>query len=252
MSPTIGLDVPEEWVGEPTEVDKRLRTFPLVPGDLVAVIGGYGGWVCGMLMDNYPGIEVYTWEPQKLLFDALMRNEGHREKLHAFNYGLGVENGVFEMSNAGNDQCSFVRPYSPDETAPKFFTMGELRKVEEVFAELGLLGKEIALFHMNIEGYECYLVPKMVETGIFSNIKYFTLHTHGCETVDLSKGYCTGGEFRDKIGATHIWSWGFGEGIVGWRRKDQQPVDYSTYEFLARRGCDGDEAYGQKVIRRVP
>lgn len=245
-----GITDPEESVYEVPEVDRRLRTYPLQAGDLVAVVGGYGGWTCGMLMDNYPGIEVYTWEPQELQYSNLLRNEGWRDNLHIFNYGLGVENGEFEMTMAGSDHCSFVHPYSPETPiAERSVTLGKLRQVEEVFAELGLLDREWALMHMNIEGYEYYLIPRLVSQGLLPQIKYLTVHIHGCPTQEPERGFLTGDAFFESIAQSHIWSWDYSLMASGWRRKDLPPIDYALYEKLRRRGCDGDTPYGARVVR---
>ena len=181
------------------ELNERILTWDIKPGDKVIVIGGYQGIVCAMLLERYPLMDLYTWEPQPMMYNVLLRRFEGVPNIHIFNSGLGIKNGVFPMANYGNDACSYIIP-SGD-------TPNLQAHMAEFDYEMKLQGIDhITLFHMNIEGYELLLLPHLVNTGWLNRIDQLMVSTHGVIPP------------WQLIETTHEFLW-TQRGFYGWRKK---------------------------------
>lgn len=158
-------------------MNERLLTWDIREGDNVIVIGGYQGATCLAILERYPDCVLYTWEPQKAMYDVLKKRLEPWPNAHAFNYGLGLENGEFPMIRTGSDFCSFSIPPGrvPDAVC-------EMREFEEEMEERGI--KEIAWMHFNIESYERLLLPYLIRTGWMERIGQLIVATHRVLAVD--------------------------------------------------------------------
>lgn len=186
------------------ELHERILGWQIQPGDKVIVIGGYQGIVCALMLERYPGVDLYTWEPQPIMYQAMIKRFAGVSNIHIFNYGLGERTGTFPMTNYGNDGCSYLIP--PDRSTELMAGM-----VEFDYEMSRQSITEIALLHMNIEGYEYVLLPHLFRTGWFNHIDQLMISTHGIHEpawTSIVKG----------IEQTHHFEWTM-RGFYGWRKK---------------------------------
>lgn len=151
--------------------NELLLTWRLAPGDPVVIAGGFNGIVSDLLLERYPAIEVYLFEPQIAMATALAERYADESNVHVAAYGLGAVDGRLPMAAAGSDAASFMVDPAARATAH-----GELREWTAVMADLDL--DRIALLHLNIEGYEYLLLPHLLRTGWTARIDQMVVSTH--------------------------------------------------------------------------
>ena len=84
-------------------VDPRLR--PKIILDIGANIGVTSIW----LHQHFPEAEIYSFEPVPTNFELLLKNTQRLGRVHCFNYGLGAEDGDFDVfeNNDPNNHGGF-------------------------------------------------------------------------------------------------------------------------------------------------
>ena len=191
---------------------ERLLAWDIRDGDAVIVIGGYQGATCKVILERYPWCQLHTWEPQEGMYGILVEALKPWPNAHAYNHGLGIENGSFPMTKTGSDFCSFA--VDPGEAAD---AVCEMREFGEEMDRLGI--QEIAWLHLNIEGYEYFLMPYLVRTGWMEKIGQLVLATHGCSVVDERTSPI--GEIHKMMEWTHK-SWWSQRQFIAWSRPDRE------------------------------
>jgi len=154
-----------------SQLNERLLTWDIRKGDDVVVIGGYQGATCMAILERYPDCNLYTWEPQKVMYEVLRKRLEPWPDAHAYNYGLGIENGSFPMIKTGSDFCSFL--LAPGRVAD---AVCEMREFGEEMDRLDI--EEIAWLHLNIESYEYLLLPHLIRTGWMEKIGQLVIAMH--------------------------------------------------------------------------
>jgi FkbM family methyltransferase len=147
--------------------DEKSFDFPLTNESVVFEVGGYiGRWATEIEARYHP--RLYVFEPQLWAFEKLI----HRLATpYVYNFGLGVEDGVFPMGRFETDGCSFVDV--PEDKPSAFGTIVEISS----FLKLNKV-RNIDLMLMNIEGYEFTLIPYMIDMGIMKKVNYFMCQFH--------------------------------------------------------------------------
>ena len=200
---------------------ERLLSWDIRPGDVAMVIGGYQGETCEFILDRYPECQLYTWEPQRSMFDMLLTRVGDRPQLRAFNYGIGIQEAAdLPMVQEGNYFCSYVLGgEKPNYSAP----MREWGKEMDALAI-----REIAWLHLNAEGYEYLLLPYLVEIGWMKRIGQLVVATHPLPEPPLASRawpwICS------KLTQTHVRYWQQRQ-FWAWSRPDRQMIDLSLPMF---------------------
>ena len=197
---------------ELSPMSKRLLTWDIRKGDNVIVIGGYQGTTCKLILERYPDCNLYTWEPQKAMYRVLKERIKPWPNAHAFNYGIGIENGDFPMIHTGNDRCSFL--VAPGGTPD---TVCRIREFDEEMAERGI--KEIAWMHFNIESYEYLLLPYLIRTGWMRKIGQLVVATHRVLVVDEEMPTMKDISLAIEKTHTHWWS---ERQFIAWSQADRK------------------------------
>ena len=154
---------------------ERILTWDISSGEKVIVAGGYQGVVCAYMLERYPDIDLYTWEPQPHMYNTMVKRFKGVDNIHIYDYGLGEIDGVFPMTQGGNDACSFII----DPTKNKSNLLARMRDFVQVMDELQI--ERLALFHMNIESYEHILLPYLIRTKWIDRIDQLVVSTHGIQ-----------------------------------------------------------------------
>lgn len=209
----VDYNLPTDPGKETWLCNERLLTWDIKPNDVVIIIGGYQGYVCGEFLKRYPECKLYTFEPQSIMMPNLLKVVDGKGK--AFNYGLGVQDGFFEMVSPGNDACSFILKHTTASTI-----IAEMREFSSVMRELGI--DEIAHFHCNIEGYEYLLIPHLIKTGWIKKIGQMAIATHPIPGVNIDSKLWE--NIENNLSKTHFFYWRQ-RGIFAWSRPDKFCVD---------------------------
>ena len=160
----------EEW--------PLLWLLKLPPQANVVVAGAYRGQVMHLLATAYPDIgRLVGFEPQEsALIAAVMRLRGAKPRVQVEPYGLGIEDGRFDMADDDSIFASFLEGASRSSEAKH--GNGELREATAAFESLGL--DRIDLLLLNIEGYEWHLLPHLLRNNWFETgrIRRLALQVH--------------------------------------------------------------------------
>lgn len=144
--------------------------WPLTKDSIVVEIGAYKGRWSSQIAERY-GCKVFAFEPQSWAYDILVELSVRLPNLIPFNYAIGLEDGVFPMSEWNTDACSFMYADRRDKG------LGRMREATQVFAELAQYG-HIDLMMVNIEGYEWLLLPYLLDMGVGTIIKRLCVQWH--------------------------------------------------------------------------
>lgn len=150
---------------------ERLLTWDIRPNEPVVIIGGYQGDTCAFILDRYPEAEIYTFEPQLVMYAALQKRFAGVPNIHIYPYALGTDDGQFPMVRAGSYFCSFV-----NDGPERVDLWGEMREFGAAMAELGI--DSLAWLHLNIERYEYILLPHLIRSGWIDRIGQLLVTLH--------------------------------------------------------------------------
>jgi len=139
---------------------------------VILVIGALVGVIAKLLLDQHPEADHHLFEPQDWACERLREKFGDRPNVHIHQFGLGDQNGIFQMGLYRSDSCSFMRGLIPLKDGTWFD--GELKEFEQCMGELGIEG--IYYASINIEAYELVLLPHMARVGWLER----------CETIGIS------------------------------------------------------------------
>lgn len=202
---------------------ERLLSWDIRPRENVIVIGGYSGDECQFILDRYPDIELWTFEPQLPFYTALATRFAYRPNVHVFPYGLGNRSGTFDMTRAGVDRASFLTgdyaqlaPEEPD-------SVGELREWCGVMQELGI--ESLALLHSNIEQYEYILFPHLIRTGWIANIGQAVVQIHGFPNIEMHPDAQPLAQWAGDLERTHPRLWESAGSWIAWTQPDRHVRD---------------------------
>lgn len=147
----------------------HLLNWNLSPTSRVVDIGSYrGDWIQKICKRyNCYGLGC---EPTKQPFiESLPKSS---EKISFMNYGITVDQTSDMTINIGSDESSFIKKIkdSKEETV-------KMLNAKELFYHV-LGGYIIDLVQMNIEGYEYFLLPYMIDNGLLNNITAIQIQFH--------------------------------------------------------------------------
>jgi len=135
----------------------------------VVDIGSYkGNWIEKICKKyNCYGLGI---EPTKQAFvESLAKSS---EKISFMNYGITVDQTTEMPINVSNDESSFVKKIKDSKEE-----IAKMLNAKELFQQV--LGKyNIDLIQINIEGYEYFLLPYMINNGLLNNVKGIQIQFH--------------------------------------------------------------------------
>lgn len=132
-----------------------IRDLSLPRNPTVVVVGAYKGTTVRFISHHFPRAKIYAFEPQRFAYEELVKDRG--KNIKCYNYALGILNaGKARLYESDTDAASLL-PLPDARTS----TLVEVRDAREVFVMLGI--RDIHFMLVNIEGYEYYLVPYLVD-----------------------------------------------------------------------------------------
>lgn len=155
---------------------ERLLGWDIRPGDNAIVIGGYDGATCEFILDRFPEVQLYTFEPQVDFYHGLLRKFHGCSNVQVLPYGLGNRSGTFPMTRSGSYFASFLTGEYAQLGYGEEDSVGELCEFSTVMDTLKI--EELAWFHSNCEGYEYILFPHMLKLGWTERIGQIVIAWH--------------------------------------------------------------------------
>jgi FkbM family methyltransferase len=188
------------------EWDLKSVDFPLTEESVVFEIGGYVGRWAKEIAERY-NPELFVFEPQMWAYRKCQEALVGFSHTYVFEYGLGVDSGVYPMGNWETDGCSLINiPHN------KPTGTGIVMEINSFLQSMKV--ERINLCLMNIEGYEFKLIPYMIETGIMDRIDYFM-----CQFHLASAGENEYHDLRRQISKTKKLRFDYGPVLTCWEPK---------------------------------
>ena len=163
-------------------VDQRIE--PKVILDIGANIGITSIW----LHHHYPDAEIYAFEPIEANFNLLVRNTRHLGRVHPFNYGLGAQDGQFDVfeNNDPNNHGGFSI-YERDgdrENIGCNTKHSEKITIRETSATLEQLGiTKFDILKIDTEGAEFDILSRLSQQ-VLGECKWVMGELHGNKTYE--------------------------------------------------------------------
>ena len=173
---------------------RELLSINLTPSDIVIDCGANIGKVTKYLAKA--GSTVYAFEPNPFAFEVLKNNLSSHRNVHCIQKGVSDENTVLKLymhENSGQDEVKWSVGSSFLEN--KGNVLGN--KYEEIevidFCEfIESLGSRVKIVKMDIEGVECKILQKLIDSGTIDKIEHIFVETHDKQMPELK-------EHTDKI-----------------------------------------------------
>ncbi len=157
--------------------------------DVILDIGGNIGVTTIYLADHFPTAKIYTFEPVAQNFALLVKNVEHLSNVEAFPFGLGAEQGMFEIYSSEDEKN--LAGYSLHELASDGINVGvdrsrmiqvEIRPVSVVLAELGIT--KIDIIKIDTEGAEFDILTS-IDPEILARVQWILGELHGVRDFEL-------------------------------------------------------------------
>lgn len=151
------------------------------PGDIAIDCGANIGKYTKVMADR--GAEVYAFEPNPYAFQKLSEAFVDNPMIHCFKKGVFVENTskpLYLHKNAGEDQVKWSIGSSLLEYKSNIDNKNYIETELIDLAEfINGLQKKIKLVKMDIEGVECEVINKLIDSGAIRKIKWLLVEGHG-------------------------------------------------------------------------
>jgi FkbM family methyltransferase len=175
--------------------DSTLRyDYELAADSLVVDVGGYHGDFAAEIVRRF-GCRVAVFEPMPAFYDLCVTRFANDPRVSVYPFGLGSDDAVLELSDLDNGSSFHIKGNAAESVH------AEIRDVARVWQELDF--SIVSLMKVNIEGGEYPLIPRLIETGLISNVEHLQVQFH-----DFIDGATTQrASIRDHLAQTHQESW---------------------------------------------
>ncbi len=173
----------------PIKYDDLLSTLKIKARDTTIDCGANIGYYTNRMASK--GATVYAFEPNPWAFEILNSNFLKNPKVHCINKGVLDKDGTFKLylhQNAEEDQvkwsngCSLLS-YKKNVDEKKFVEI----KVIDLNKFIENLNKKVKVLKINIEGVECRILNKLMDSGIIHKIKYVLVELHDHKIPELKE-----------------------------------------------------------------
>jgi FkbM family methyltransferase len=166
---------------------KLLELVDLQPGDIAIDCGANVGNITVSMAAA--GAEVHAFEPNPYAFRVLERRFARNKNVHCYNQGVHDHDGVMRLYLHENASCDQVY-WSTGSSLLDY--KGNVNKNSYVEIEVIDLvkfvqdfDKDIKLIKMDVEGVECPIINKMIDTGLIGRIGTLLVETHDDKIPEL-------------------------------------------------------------------
>jgi FkbM family methyltransferase len=158
----------------------QLLAVNLEPSDITIDCGANIGNITALL--SRTGSTVYAFEPNPFAFKELQKRFLGNPNVHCIQKGVLDENGMMhlylhELSDqdevkwsTGSSLLEFKGNVSKD----KFVDV----EIIDLIEFIGSLNQKVKLLKMDVEGVECRILKKLIDTGLIYSIEHMFVETH--------------------------------------------------------------------------
>ena len=168
---------------------KNFFAIEIAEGDITIDCGANVGDVTRYFCQK--GATVYSFEPNPYAFQALIDKFDLSKSVHCIEKGVGCENGrrqLYLHENADSDQVKWS-------TGSSFLSFKKnIRK--DKFIEVDVidlcdfiqdLESRVKILKMDVEGVECEIMKKLIDTKVVNLIDHIFVETHEKKIPELRK-----------------------------------------------------------------
>jgi len=159
---------------------RDLEAVALTAGDIAIDCGANVGKVTEKLCRN--GATVYAFEPNPYAFEALQRRFAGRPNVRCIQAGVFVRDETTRLylhENSDQDELywstgSSLLAFKKNVRADKYVEV----PVIDLCAFIRSLNARVRVLKMDVEGVECPILKKLMETGLIHQIDHLFVETH--------------------------------------------------------------------------
>lgn len=167
---------------------RRLAGIPLEQGAIAIDCGANVGDITAILARD--GATVYAFEPNPHAFERLTRRFANAPNVKCLQQGVAGSNGrakLFFHKQAGEDPVFWSTGSSVLDFKSNVDT-GTFADVETIdLAEfVKSLGQAVEIVKMDVEGVECPIVNRLIDSGAIGSIRHLFVETHDHRIPELA------------------------------------------------------------------
>lgn len=161
----------------------------LRPGDIAVDCGAHVGKISQKLERR--GAIVHAFEPNPYAFQQLEKRFACSNSVHLYNKAVFDRSGSFNLychKNSDEDEVRFAQASSlfkekPNVREDKYFEV----EVVDLSEFLKHIGSRVRLLKLDVEGAECQILTKLIESNVVDSIDYIFVETHERKMPELKK-----------------------------------------------------------------
>jgi len=174
------------WWHRSTAKD-ALSDIALKKGDVAIDCGANVGNVTARMASK--GATVYAFEPNPYAYNVLSQRFSNATNVHCINKGMLDRDGgvrLYLHENAEEDQVmwstgSSILAYKGNINKERSVEI-EIIDIADFISELGV---PVKVLKIDVEGVECALINRLIDTGIIKNIQHALVETHDHKIPEL-------------------------------------------------------------------
>jgi FkbM family methyltransferase len=175
------------WGDDPMHYRARLAEFRLGPGDVAIDCGANVGNVTEHLAAG--GATVYAFEPNPYAFAQLAERFASRAHIHCLPQAVLDRPGqsrLYLHTRAAENQVGWSQGSSLLATKSNVNpeTFAEVTTIDLAEFILGL-GRSVRVVKMDIEGVECRVIQRLLDSGAIAQIGHLLVETHDSRIPEL-------------------------------------------------------------------
>ena len=171
------------------EAQKQLVSIKLTKDDIVFDCGANVGNVTHHLCKS--GATVYCFEPNPYAFEVLQNRFSNMQNVHCIQKGVSDKNGRMKLYLHEHSDKNEIH-WSTGSSLLEFkYNVLSDKYVEVEIIDLcefiESLNRRIRILKMDVEGVECAIIRKIINSGIVDKIDYAFVETHDHKIPELKE-----------------------------------------------------------------
>ncbi|MGR9046773.1 MAG: FkbM family methyltransferase [Gammaproteobacteria bacterium] len=166
---------------------KQLFSIKLTANDIAIDCGANVGKITEKLSRN--GTTVYSFEPNPFAFKVLQEKFLNSPNVHCFQKGVGIENSMMKLYfHENSDQDEVYWSTGSSLLKSKANVLNEKYQEVEIIdlcEFIQSLNQRIKILKMDVEGVECPIIKRIIESGMIDQIDYLFVETHDHKMPEL-------------------------------------------------------------------
>lgn len=171
----------------PERAKRELFSIKIQKEDIAIDCGANVGEVTQHLCKT--GAIVHSFEPNPYAFEKLKKRFANNSNVHCYQKGVFIKNDIMKLylhEFSGKDELhwsggSSLLDFKGNVLKDKYIEI----QVIDLCEFIKSLNSKIRLLKMDVEGVECKIIKKLINTGIIAKIDYLFVETHDDRIPEL-------------------------------------------------------------------